>query len=70
MMSMLLTEHHWWPYIAQDITWFILSCHLCQLRKTQQIIIPPTVAIPVLLFAKVYMDTMHMMPSGGFKYII
>ena len=28
-MSALLTENYWWPYMAQDISWFILSCHLC-----------------------------------------
>ena len=56
--------------MAQDITWFIQTCHLCQLRKTQQFSIPPVVAVPAPLFAKVYMDTMHLTPSGGFKYIV
>ena len=66
----LLTERYWWPAMAQDIAWFVLTCHVCQLRKTQQIVIPPVVALPAPLFAKVYMDTMHLTPSGGFKYII
>jgi hypothetical protein len=66
----LLIERYWWPAMAQDIAWFILTCHLCQLRKTQQISIPPVVATPAPLFAKVYMDTMHLTPSGGFKYIV
>ena len=66
----LLIERYWWPAMAQDIAWFILTCHLCQLRKTQHVSIPPVVASPAPLFAKVYMDTMHLTPSGGYKYIV
>jgi hypothetical protein len=66
----LLTERYWWPHMAQDIAWFILTCRLCQLRKTQNVLIPPVVATPAPLFAKVYMDTMHMPISSGFKYIV
>ena len=56
--------------MAHDISWFVMTCHVCQLRKTQQISIPPVVALPAPLFAKVYMDTMHLTPSGGYKYIV
>ena len=66
----LLTERYWWPHMAQDIAWYILTCHVCQIRKTQQVLIPPTVAMPAPLFSKVYMDTMHMPPSSGYKYIV
>ena len=66
----LLSERYWWPAMAQDIAWFIRTCHLCQLRKTQQVSIPPIVATPAPLFAKVYMDTMHLTTSGGYKYIV
>ena len=66
----LLTERYWWPAMAQDIAWFVLTCRLCQLRKVQQVVIPPTVATPAPLFSKVYMDTMHLTPSSGYKYIV
>jgi Integrase zinc binding domain/RNase H-like domain found in reverse transcriptase len=66
----LLTERYWWPHMAQDIAWYILTCHVCQVRKTQQVLIPPIVAMPAPLFSKVYMDTMHMPPSSGYKYIV
>ena len=69
-MNALRTERYWWPFMVQDINWFILMCYLRQLRKTQQIIIPPTVAMPAPLFSKVYMDTMHMLMSAGYKYIV
>jgi hypothetical protein len=66
----LLTERYWWPHMSQDISWFIVTCHVCQTRKTQQVLIPPIVAMPAPLFSKVYMDTMHMPPSSGYKYIV
>ena len=66
----LLAERYWWPAMGQDVAWFVKTCHLCQLRKTQQVSIPPTVATPAPLFAKVYMDTMHLTPSAGYKYIV
>jgi hypothetical protein len=66
----LLAERYWWPQMAQDISWFVRTCHLCQLRKTQHVLIPPTVAMPAPLFSKVYMDTMHLTPSSGYKYIV
>jgi Integrase zinc binding domain len=66
----LFMEQYWWLHMAQDIVWFISTCHICQIQKTQQVLIPPTVAMPAPLFLKVYMDTMHMPSSGGYKFII
>ena len=66
----LLAERYWWPQMSHDISWFVRTCHLCQLRKTQHVLMPPTVSSPAPLFAKVYMDTMHLTPSGGYKYIV
>ena len=66
----LISERYWWPYMGADIAWYIKTCHLCQIWRTQNVLIPPTVDIPAPLFAKVYIDTMFMLPSGGFKYIL
>jgi hypothetical protein len=66
----LLTERYWWPHMAQDVAWYVLTCHICQVQKTKQVLIPPTVAMPAPLFSKVYMDTMHMPNSSGYKYIV
>ena len=52
------------------MVYFICTCRLCQLRKTQQVLIPPVVATPAPLFSKVYMDTMHLTPYSGYKYIV
>ena len=66
----LLAERYWWPFMGRDIAWFVRTCHVCQIRQTRQIAIPPIVATPAPLFAKIYMDTMHLPRSGGFSYIV
>ena len=66
----LVAERFWWPLMRQDIAWFIRSCHLCQIRQTRNVLIPPVVASPAPLFAKMYMDTMHMPTAGGFRYLV
>ena len=66
----LISERYWWPFMSSDIAWYVRTCHLCQVRRTQNVLIPPTVAIPAPLFAKIYCDTMHLPASGGFKYIV
>ena len=66
----LILERYWWPFMAFDIAWYVRTCHLCQLRRTQNVLIPPTVAMPAPLFAKVYIDTMFLPPAGGFKLLI
>ena len=53
-----------------DITWFVKTCHICQLHQMHNILIPPAVATPTPLFAKMYMDTMHLPKSGSFKYLV
>ncbi|KAJ7697908.1 hypothetical protein B0H17DRAFT_928040, partial [Mycena rosella] len=58
-----------WPFMADNIKWLIRTCHLRQIRQTHQVLILPTCYVPAPIFAKLYMDTMHMPTSGGFKYI-
>ena len=66
----LVTERFWWPHMITDIAWLIRTCHVCQIRQTRQVLIPPIVATPAPLFAKIYVDTMHMPPSRSFRYIV
>lgn len=66
----ILTQRFWWPNIKADIVWFLRTCHICQVQQIQKALIPPVVATPAPLFAKVYMDTMHMPRSGGFSYVV
>ncbi|PBK95928.1 hypothetical protein ARMGADRAFT_924954 [Armillaria gallica] len=66
----LIKEHYWWPDMKYDISWFIRTCHLCQICQTRQIYIPPTITLPAPLFSKMYMDTMIMPVSGQYRYIV
>ena len=65
-----ISERFWWPFMHDDIKWYVQTCHLCQTRQVQNVLIPPTVAVPAPIFAKVYMDSMHMPKSNGFKYLV
>jgi len=66
----LISQRYWWSFMSNDIQWFIKTCRLCQLRKTQNVLIAPVVATPAPLFAKIYIDTMHLPPSSGYKYMV
>ena len=56
--------------MRKDIAWFVKTCRLCQLRQTRNILLPPAIATPASLFAKIYIDTMHLPKSGGFQYLV
>jgi len=64
-----ILDRFWWPYIEQDIAWFVRTCHICQTRQVHKIHIPPVVSRPPSLFRKAHIDTMFMPRSGGFKYV-
>jgi Integrase zinc binding domain len=66
----LIVEQYWWPFMGRNIGWYVHTCHICQLQQMRQIAIPSIVATPAPLFAKIYMDMMHLMCSGSFSYII
>lgn len=65
-----ITLRFWWPHMSPDIAWYVRTCHLCQLRKTQNLVIPPVVAMLAPLFAKIYCDTMYLPKSGGYRYLV
>ncbi|KIK35317.1 hypothetical protein CY34DRAFT_31913, partial [Suillus luteus UH-Slu-Lm8-n1] len=48
----------WWPTLNNDVAWYLKTCHQCQLRSLEKVIIPPTVASPTPLFRKAYTDLM------------
>jgi hypothetical protein len=66
----LIALRYWWPFMGNDIAWLIKTCNICQSRRTQNVLIPPTVATPAPLFAKIYVDTMHLPTSSGYKFIV
>ncbi|RXW16706.1 hypothetical protein EST38_g9147 [Candolleomyces aberdarensis] len=65
-----LLARFWWPQLLDDVKWFVSTCHECQVRSSQRLHIPPTVPAPFNLFRKVYIDTMLMPRSYGYRYIV
>jgi len=65
-----ILEHFWWPYFDNDVRWYLKTCHECQVQSTQHLYIPPTIPTPLSLFRKVYINTMLMPRSNGFRYIV
>src|SRR5216683_7912868 len=65
-----LLDHFWWPSLNSNVKWYVKTCHQCQLCQTMQVRIPPTIASPMLLFHKVYINTMFMPFALGFRYIV
>ncbi|KAI0326651.1 hypothetical protein GY45DRAFT_1235887, partial [Cubamyces sp. BRFM 1775] len=66
----LIVERFWWPNLGEDATWYVKTCHLCQLRQHRQVLIPPTVAKPGGLCTRWHIDTMKMPNSGGYTMIV
>ena len=56
--------------MQEDVRWYVSTCHLCQIRQSRNLLIPPTVQAPAPLFSKMYMDSMHMPPSSGYRLIV
>jgi hypothetical protein len=69
-MRMQLLERFWWPFLNQDVKWFVQTCHQCQVHQMHYHHILPTVAAPASLFRKAHVDTMYMPRASGYHYII
>jgi hypothetical protein len=69
-MRMQLLERFWWPFLDQDVKWFVQTCHQCQVRQMRYHHIPPTVAAPASLFCKAHVNTMYMPHALGYRYIV
>ena len=65
-----LQECVWWPSIGHDVRWFVKSCHQCQVRQVRKVLVPLTVAIPISLFRKAYMNTMCMPHTQNYTYLV
>ena len=69
-VRMRILDRFWWPSLDTDVKWYVRTCHECQTRTFQQIHIPPTVQEPAPLFHKLYIDTMHLPRSHGYKGLV
>ena len=69
-VRMKILDRFWWPSLEVNVKWYVKTCHECQVRTFQQVLIPPTVQAPTPLFHKLYIDTMHLPKSNGYKGLI
>jgi hypothetical protein len=67
---MQLLEQFWWPFLDQDVKWFVQTCHQCQVRQMRYHHIPLTVATPTSLFCKAHVNTMYMPHASRYCYIV
>ncbi|KAJ3521857.1 hypothetical protein NMY22_g12139 [Coprinellus aureogranulatus] len=65
-----VADRFWWPKLDSDVQEYVKTCHQCQIMQQRKVVIPPTVSTPAPLFSKAYIDTMHLPPSGGCKYLV
>jgi len=65
-----LLDCFWWPSLADDVKWYLKTCHECQIRQTTKVRIPPTVATPAPLFRKAYVDTMLLPLASSLRYLV
>jgi hypothetical protein len=56
--------------MRKDIHHHVKSCHECQIRSLKRLQVPLTISTPVALFAKIYIDIMHMPIAQGYRYIV
>ena len=66
-----LTKRFWWPDLEADVSWYVKTCHLCQVRTKMLLKIPPRVTETPSIFQVLHADVMNMTPaSNGCKYIV
>ena len=66
----VIRKRFYWPHMRADINHHVKSCHECQVRNLKRLEIPLTISAPTALFAKIYVDVMHMPPVHRFRYIV
>ena len=66
----VVRNRFYWPHLRTDVHHHVKSCHECQIRKLTRHEVPLTISQPSILFAKIYIDIMHMPLAQGFRYIV
>jgi hypothetical protein len=66
----VVCNHFYWPHMRADIYHYVQSCHECQIQSLKRLEVPLTISAPVHLFAKIYIDIMHMPIVNNYKYIV
>ncbi|KAF7783144.1 hypothetical protein Agabi119p4_2520 [Agaricus bisporus var. burnettii] len=67
----LITQRFWWPEVEKDVSWYVRSCHICQVRQKMAMELPPVVTHTPSVFQVLHADTMHISPSSnGCSYLV
>jgi hypothetical protein len=67
----LIELRMWWPEMDRDISWYIKTCHMCQLRQRQLLRIPPVLTSTPSIFQRIHVDVMLMGTiSNGHRYLV
>src|SRR5215469_18069505 len=59
----LIEVWFWWPEMEGDVSWYVKTCHACQLRQKSLPRAPPPVTYTPSIFQECHIDTMHMTPA-------
>lgn len=63
-------QRFFWPFYRGDVQQHVRSCRECQIRSTKKTEVPLTISMPATLFAKVYLDVMHMPTAQSYMGIV
>src|ERR1700761_4760929 len=67
----LIEIRMWWPEMERDISWYVKSCDMCQLRQKHLLRIPPVLTATPSIFQKIHVDVMLMgTVSNGHRYVV
>lgn len=67
----MIGKRFWWPEFERDVSWYVKTCHLCQIRQKTLLRIPPTITHTPSIFQVLHADTLYMSPkSNGHSYIV
>ena len=65
-----IRQRFFWPFYQSDTRHYVRSCRECQIRSTKKTEVPLIISTPASLFAKVYLDVMHMPAAQSFTCIV
>jgi hypothetical protein len=67
----LIELRMWWPEMDRDISWYVKTCHMCQVRQRRLLRIPPVLTSTPSIFRRIHVDVMVMgMTSNGHRYLV